>query len=240
VQVIPNGVDLERFHPRWPAAAVQRELSLTPGTPVAGIVAALRPEKNHELFLRAAALVHRQLPEARFLIVGDGPEREKLESLARELSVSEVVHLLGDRADVPEILTLIDVFVLTSHMEANPISILEAAAAEKPVVATRVGSVPETVIDGQTGYLVTPGEAEEIANRVIELLGNSERASAMGRAGREQVITHWSIDRTVEGYQDLIAGIYECKVARRSKGRSATDEEAMQLTQAVGRRAGGR
>jgi len=218
VRVIPNGVDLERFHPRWPNRLLQQELGLAPENPVVGIVAALRPEKNHPLFLRAAALVHRELPQARFLIVGDGPQRDELESLAAELSISEVVHFLGTRHDVPEVLALVDVLVLSSHMEANPISILEAMAAEKPVVATRVGSVKETVVDGKTGYLVAPDEAGGVAQRVVELLKDRPRAAAMGRAGRERVIANWSIDRTVEGYQDLIAGIYAAK-AHRTSGR---------------------
>jgi len=216
VRVIPNGVDLETFHPRWPDASLQAEFGIAPGAPAVGIVAALRPEKHHELFLRAAAEVHRAIPNAEFLIVGDGPQRERLESLARQLSLSKAVHFLGTRGDVPKVLSLIDVLAITSHMEANPLSILEAMACEKPVVATRVGSVPKTVLDGTTGYLVTPGDANEFAARVVELLGHPERAAAMGRAGREQVITHWSIDRTVEGYQDLIADIYTTKSARRN------------------------
>lgn len=221
LRVIPNGVDLQRFHPRWPSRALQEELALAPETPVAAIVAALRPEKNHELFLRAAALVHRELPQARFLIVGDGPRRDALESLARELDVSEAVRFLGSRSDVPEILSLVDVLLLTSHTEANPISILEAMAAEKPVVATRVGSVEETVEDGETGFLVAPGETGEIARRVIALLKDRPRAAVMGRAGRERVIANWSIDRTVDAYQDLIAGIYTAKADRASGRKSA-------------------
>ena len=234
VRVIPNGVDLDKFHPRWPGRSLQEELALAPETPVAGIVAALRPEKNHELFLRAAAAVHRELPQARFLVVGDGPRRDHLESLARELSVSEAVRFLGSRSDVPEILSLVDVLVLTSHMEANPISILEAMAAEKPVVATRVGSVEETVEDGETGFLVSPGEADEIARRVVELFSDRQRAAAMGRASRERVIANWSVDRTVEGYQDLIAGIYTAK-ADRSSGRKSPRSGDPQESPTLGR-----
>jgi glycosyltransferase involved in cell wall biosynthesis len=221
VRVIPNGVDVEKFHPRWPSRAVQQALGLAPGTPVAGIVAALRQEKHHELFLQAAALVHAQLPEAQFLIVGDGPQRQKLQSLARQLSLEEAVCFLGSRGDVPEVLSVLDVVLLTSHMEANPVCILEAMAAEKPVVATRVGSIAETVIHGQTGYLTTPGDAREIADRLLELLRDPQRAAAMGRAGREHVIAHWSIDRMVEGYQDLITEIYTAKAAGRSRREPA-------------------
>lgn len=234
VRVIPNGVDPEEFHPRWPSRTLQEELGLAAGAPVAGIVAALRPEKHHELFLRAAALVRRELPGARFLVVGDGPRRAKLESLARELSLFEAVRFLGTHRDVAEVLSLVDVLVLTSHAEASPISILEAMACEKPVVATRVGSVGETVIDGETGYLAAPGEAGEIADRVIELLKDPQRAAAMGRAGRERVISHWSIQRTVEGYQDLIAGIYAAKADRRS-GRKPAGGGNRQGSPALGR-----
>jgi glycosyltransferase involved in cell wall biosynthesis len=221
VRVIPNGVDVEKFHPRWPNASLREQFGLAPGTPVAGIVAALRPEKNHELFLRAAALVHQQLPAARFLVVGDGPRRAALETLAEELGLTGVVHFAGSRGDVPEVLSLVDVLVLTSHMEANPVSILEAMAAEKPVISTRVGSVAETVLDGKTGYLVAPGAAGEIAARLLELLRDPQRAAALGRAGREHVVRHWSIDRMVEGYQDLLAGIYMGKSARRHARRTA-------------------
>ena len=105
VRVIPNGVDVERFHPRWPNQALRREFGLSAGTPTAGIVAALRPEKNHELFLRAAALILKKVPHARFLVVGDGPERKKLEALARKESVIDAVRFLGTRSDVEDVLS---------------------------------------------------------------------------------------------------------------------------------------
>jgi len=211
VVVIPNGVDVDRFRPR-PADAVLRDaLGLPPAAPVAGIVAALRPEKQHELFLQAAALVHRQSPECRFLIVGDGPQRASLEALAGDLGLSGVVHFLGTRGDVPQLLALIDVFVLTSKMEANPVSILEAMASGKPVVATRVGSVPETVHEGRTGYLVAPGNAGEMAAKVLDLLGDPARAQAFGQAGQREVLEHWSVEKMVKGYEEMLSGIYRHK-----------------------------
>jgi glycosyltransferase involved in cell wall biosynthesis len=227
IRVIPNGVDVEKYHPRRPSANLRRELGLRQESPVAGIVAALRPEKNHELFLQAAAIVHREMPEVEFLVVGDGLRREELEKAAADLSLGDVVHFAGTRSDIPEMLGLMDVFVLTSHMEANPVSILEAMACEKPVVATRVGSVPETVLDGRTGFVAPPGDAEQIALRIMELLKNPARAAAFGRAGREEVIAHWSIERMVRGYEDLLEQIYECKVqggVRKSKVKSRQEE----------------
>ncbi|MGA2031408.1 MAG: glycosyltransferase [Thermoguttaceae bacterium] len=218
VRIIPNGIDVERFHPRWPVPALRAELGLPAGAPVVGIVAALRPEKNHELFLQVAALVRTELPGTRFLIVGDGPRRAELEVLAGRLGLEGAVHFLGTRSDVPQVLSLMDLLLLTSHAEANPVSILEAMATEKPVIATRVGSVAEAVLDGRTGYLAAPGGAEEIARHAIALLRDPERAAAMGRAGREHVIAQGSLRGMVEGYQDLLAGIYSSKAGGRPAG----------------------
>jgi glycosyltransferase involved in cell wall biosynthesis len=217
IRVVPNGVDVERFHPRWPNEALRRQWNLDPSGPVAGIVAALRPEKNHEMFLYVAALVRHKMPKAQFLIVGDGPRRTDLEALARSLGIADAVRFTGTRTDVPEMLSLVDVVLLTSHMEANPICLLEAMACERPVVATRVGSVGETVLEGRTGYLVPAGDSQRMADRVVELLSNRARAEAIGRAGREHVIAHWSIDRMVQGYEDLIAKIYAQK-CKKTKG----------------------
>ena len=221
VRVIPNGIDVERFRPGPPSRQLQEELNLDPTAPVAGIVAALRPEKNHEMFLRVAALVHRQVPATRFVIVGDGPERAKLESLAHELGIAKAVRFLGTRSDVREILLLLDVLLLTSHMEANPICLLEAMASGKPVVATRVGSVTETVLPGVNGFLVAPNDSQGMAGRVVELLNDRNRAADMGRAGREQVVGRWSVDGMVRGYEDLIEEIFseKCRRGGKSNGR---------------------
>jgi glycosyltransferase involved in cell wall biosynthesis len=182
-----------------------------PHQPVAAIVAALRPEKNHELFLRAAARIASDRPEARFLIIGDGPRRGELERLTAELGIDRNVLFLGTRSDVQRILSLATALVLSSHMEANPVSILEALACARPVVATRVGSIAESVEHGVCGYLVTPGDEAELAARVDDLLGQPELARRMGQAGRERVVRNGSLERMVEGYQDLIEGIYTAK-----------------------------
>jgi glycosyltransferase involved in cell wall biosynthesis len=225
IRVIPNGIDTEKFHPRWPNSALRQKLHLDEKTPTIGIVAALRPEKNHEMFLYVAALIHRTLPAARFLVIGDGPQRTKLEALAESLGVDQVVDFLGARSDVPEVLSVLDLVLLTSHMEANPICLLEAMATEKPVVATSVGSVGESVLEGRTGYLVAPGDSQRMAYRAIKLLTDPVWAATMGRAGREEVIAHWSVGGMVRGYEDLIAGIYAGKSGQKSgaRGQGAGD-----------------
>jgi glycosyltransferase involved in cell wall biosynthesis len=227
VCVIPNGVDVERFRTGGERLAARKELGLTPTTPVAGIVAALRPEKNHELFLRAAASVRQRIPEATFLIVGDGPERPKLEAIAAELGIAQSVRFLGTRSDIPRLLAAMDVFALTSRMEANPVSILEAMATGRPVVAPKVGSIAESVADGVTGYLTEQGNGEQTAQRICELLENMELARSMGRAGQKIVVDRWSLDVMVRGYEQLMSRIYSAKCGRGQlgqPGKSASQE----------------
>ncbi len=233
VNVIPNGVDAQRFHPTGDSATARRELGLSAAAPVVGIVAALRPEKNHDLFLRAAARVRIQIPAARFLIVGDGPERPRLEQLAAELDLADAVKFLGTRDDIPRLLSALDLFVLTSRIEANPVSILEAMASGKPVVAPRVGSIAESVIDRQTGFLTEPNDEAQVADRVTELLSNPQLAARLGEAGRTAVVERWSLERMVAGYEELIAGIYtrKCETARlATAARSLPAEESSRRT----------
>lgn len=213
VTVIPNGVDTQKFAPTRDHTAIRCELGLDPAAPVVGIVAALRPEKNHTLFLEMASRVARQWPDARFLIVGDGPCREDLERQAAHLGLSSRTLFLGCRNDVPRLLHAMDVFALTSHIEANPISILEVMSTGLPVVATRVGSIHEAVIDRQTGYLVQPGDADQLAGHVLNLLKDGPQRRAIGAAARQCVVEKWSIESMVSGYERLIASIYHQKLA---------------------------
>ncbi len=136
IHVIPNGVDTERFRPRPEQPALRRQLGIPDSAPIVGIVARLSYEKNHALFLDVAARAHAALPDAHFIIIGDGQLRSDLEARTAELHLQNCVHFLGNRSDVPELLSLMDLMLLTSHIEANPVSILEAFAAGKPVVAT--------------------------------------------------------------------------------------------------------
>ncbi len=219
VTVIPNGVDVERFKPGPDNPQLRKQLGVPADAPLVGILAALRPEKNHAMFLEVAASVRRAIPHAHFLIIGDGLERPKLEQLARDLGIDECVHFLGTRDDIPDLLRLLDVLLLTSHNEANPVSILEGLACGTPVVATRVGSVPESVLDEQVGYLVEPGSVDAMTRRVIELLSDPALAGALGAAGRQHVADHWSLERMVEGYEDLLTRLYLQKTRSRREAR---------------------
>jgi glycosyltransferase involved in cell wall biosynthesis len=218
VFVIRNGVDVERFHPAMRNSPLASRLGLPAQAPTVGIIAALRPEKDHELFLRAAARVRQAVPAARFLIVGDGQRRAALEQLAGDLKLNGAVSFLGTRSDIPDLLSLMDTVALTSKMEANPVTLLEALACGKPVVAPRVGSIGEAVRDGITGKLYPAGDENALVAALVELLNDPAQAAAMGRAGRDDVVVRWSLDQMVGGYQDLIEQLW-CRKQRRAAPR---------------------
>ncbi|MBI1901451.1 MAG: glycosyltransferase [Planctomycetia bacterium] len=231
VFVIQNGVDVERFRPQPKDEKLRRALGLAPEMLVVGIVAALRPEKDHALFLRVARRVQDMLPEARFLVVGDGVLRGELEALAGRLGLAESVLFLGNRSDVPELLALMDVVVLTSKMEANPVTILEAMAAGKPFVAPAVGSVSESIQDGQTGYLARPGDEHDLADKIDCVLRDPALAKAMGRLARNWVVEHGSLETMVAGYELLLARLYERKTGRRLELPAEAPSDAAALLQ---------
>ena len=228
VHVIPNGVDVGRFSPRPLSEELRQEIGLNPSGPVVGIVAALRPEKNHELFLNAAAKLIKSIPESQFLIVGDGPRRSALEELTQQLELESAVKFVGNRKDIPALLTLCDVFALTSHMEANPVSILEAMSTGKPVVSTDVGSVAESVQNGKTGFVVPPSDLEQLTDRLLYLLQHPHEARTLGAAGRERVVQNWSLERMVHGYEDLIEQLYRQRCDRNLPSLQSA-ESAQQL-----------
>jgi len=212
VAIIRNGIDARRFVPnRSERASVRESLGLNSNIPLVGIVAALRPEKNHELFLEVARRTCDILPDAHFVIIGEGPERTKIEAIVTAKRLGSNVHLLGNRNDTPSLLAALDVFLLTSHNEANPVSILEALACGIPVVSTNVGSIAETVQDGITGYTVDAGDAEQASQRVLQLLLDSRHAKELGQHGRQLVQETGSLEAMVNGYQNLIEDRYARK-----------------------------
>ena len=213
VRVIRNGVDCVTFAPCPSARAeVRRELGLDAETPLIGIVAALRSEKNHGMLVRSAAKLRETFPDAHWLIVGDGPERPAIESYAELLKINDRIHLLGTRHDTPRLLAALDLFTLCSLNEASPVSILEALACGVPVVATDVGSVNESVVEGETGLLIPSGDVDAMTEAVSKLLSNPELSQAMGTAGRKLVRQSGSLESMVEGYQRMAFKLYDARV----------------------------
>jgi glycosyltransferase involved in cell wall biosynthesis len=190
VTVVPYGVDLAQFRPGDRRARNSRGA----GEVVLGAVARLSPEKGFDLLLRAAArLIDRDLP-VRVVLVGEGPERARLERLAAQLGIEGRVTFRGAVAHeaVPAVLATFDVFVMPSRAEGFGVAALEAQAMELPVVASRVHGLPDVVVHGSTGLLVPPGDVEALATALEQLVRNADVRVALGRRGRAFVAARYS------------------------------------------------
>lgn len=204
IRIIHNGVDLAEFKCTDDRGRVA-DLGIKSSDKVVGIFAMLRPEKDHENFLLAARLVADQIPTAKFLIVGDGPMRSEIEKRIDDLALTDRVILTGARSDVPDLLRAIDVFVLSSYtVECFPIALLEAMATGRPAVCTALGGVPEMIEEGTTGYLVPPQNPSALADRVVQILTNTELAQRMGQAARKRVESRFSLAACVSATEQAL------------------------------------
>ena len=204
VEALVNGVDTDVFRataPTFPGSDGERWVV---------VPRRLVPKNGVEFLVRAAPEILRRIPQTRFLIVGDGPERPALELLAGELGVAAALSFLGARPhdEMPGLLSSAEIAILPSLMEATSVAALEAMACERPVVATRVGGLPE-IVDDEVGALVAPGDPEALARGVVGLLEGRDLAG-MGQRARERVVSRWSnarlVDRHIAIYEDLLAG----------------------------------
>jgi sugar transferase (PEP-CTERM/EpsH1 system associated) len=198
---ISNGVDTTAFRPADPRAARAR-LGIPAGGFHVGVVARLAAVKDHPTLLAAFALLRRERPDAQLTIVGDGPELAALRDRAQALDLGGSVHFVGVRRDVAAVLPAFDVFALSSTSEGISLTLLEAAAAGLPIVATRVGGNAEVVLDGVTGTLVSPSNPGAFAAALGALARRPDRA-ALGLAGRAHVERWFSVERMARAYQDL-------------------------------------
>jgi glycosyltransferase involved in cell wall biosynthesis len=197
---LPNGI------PAPPAASgadIRAELGIPAAAPVIGTVSVLRPQKALDVLLRAARTLVAEFPSLRVLIAGEGDRREALEELTAELGLEGTVMFLGVRTDVPDVLAALDVAVSSSDFEGSPLSVMEYMEAARPVVATRVGGVPDLIDDGEHGLLVEPQDPAAFADAVAQLLRDPERARQMGARGRERRRTEFDIDVMVRRLEDL-------------------------------------
>lgn len=204
IRIIYNGIETDLFHPNQKTREqIRRELQVTDEQSVIGTIGNLYPVKGHTYLVRAAAAVTQVFPESVFIIAGRGQLLEGLQTEARELGVEKHIRFLGFREDVPALLQAMDIFVLPSLSEGLPLSALEAMASGKPVVATRVGGVPEVVVDGETGFLVAPEDADDLAEKLVCLLKAPCLLQQLGAKGHEMVKERFSLDRMVKNYEEL-------------------------------------
>jgi len=182
---------------------LRRELGVGTDVPLVGIVARLAPIKAHEDFLQAAAEVHKVLPRVCFLVIGGGERRALLEQLAHDLGLNDAARFLGWRRDMPRVYADLDVVALSSLNEGSPVSLIEALAAARPVVATRVGGVPEVVLHGETGLTVPAARPTELAQAITTLLRDWDLAQQLGSAGRRHVYPRYDSSRLVDDMRSL-------------------------------------
>jgi glycosyltransferase involved in cell wall biosynthesis len=217
--VVPIGIDAQAMHPIDRTIA-RRRLGLPASGPIVGCVGRLVPIKDHETFLRAARVVAAEREDVTFAIAGDGELRERLERRAMDLVGPRAVFL-GWVDDLPTLYGALDVVALTSRLEGTPLSLIEAGAAGRPAVATRVGGVADVVRDDETGYLVDPMDAPAVARRLLELLEEPRRAGSMGASARRHIRRRFSTEAMVDG----VAQIYRDVLARRASRVPAAGDD---------------
>jgi glycosyltransferase involved in cell wall biosynthesis len=215
--VVRNGI---RPRPaRTDRATALAAVGLDPASEVIINVARLAPQKGHHLLADAIPAVLRARPNARFLLIGEGPLHDELAARLRDEGLDSRAQLLGKRPDVPDLLAAADLFVLPSHFEGLPISALEAMAAGLPVVATRVSGTSEAVVDGVTGRLVEPNDAPALAAAMIAALSDRALARRWGAAGRKRVADEFSAGMMARAVDKIYVNLLQG--ARRLDGATA-------------------
>jgi glycosyltransferase involved in cell wall biosynthesis len=217
IHVVPNGIDGSKYSPDRPSG-IRRELGLTPEVRLVGTAVNLSAQKGLTHLLDAAAIVRRSGTAAHFVIAGDGPLRADLIAYAAAHDLNDSVTFAGYRADVPEVLAGLDVFVLSSLWEGLPLALLEALACGRPIVATSVGGIPEVVSEGENGFLVPPGDSQALASRILRVLGDPDEARQIGRNNVEKFHQRFSVGTMVAAHEQL----YEQLADRRRDARATS------------------
>jgi glycosyltransferase involved in cell wall biosynthesis len=208
IRIVHSGIDPERLRPE--GRDVRAALGIPNEAPVVGVVGHFADHKGHRFLLDAFPRILEAQPEARLLLVGEGELRDALQKQAGALGIGSRVIFAGFRTDVPDCLLAMDVVAAPSVQEGLNTSVLDALYLERPVVASRVGGLPEAVRHDETGLLAPPGDSARLAEGVLQLLGDRDRARALGRAGRERVERIFTAAAMVEGtlgvYRELLNG----------------------------------
>lgn len=216
--LIPYGIQIEKFaRHHVDNRKKKKELDLDPNCSLVGMVACFKPQKAPQDFIRAASLVVKVLPGVKFLLVGDGLLRGQIEILIDKLKMKDNVVLAGWRRDIPDIMSILDIFVLSSLWEGLPVVFLEAMATGLPIVATAVDGSCELVKEGVNGFLVPAKDYRLLAQRIITLLKEKERARKMGREGQGMITGSFDLNCMV----DRIENVYDQLIKeKRCKGQN--------------------
>ena len=201
IEVIYNGIDVQRFIPNADVREqTRRNLGIQSDETVVIHVARLDPLKDHLSAIRAFGLLN-ETPRVKLLIVGEGPERNNIQAEIEKLGLHARISMLGLRDDIPDLLNAADACLLTSRSEGIPLTLAEAMATQLPVVATKVGGVPEIVVDGESGILCEAGDTKSLAASISKLCNSPKERVAFGQAGRRRIIEHFNADEMHQQYQ---------------------------------------
>jgi glycosyltransferase involved in cell wall biosynthesis len=212
IRVIDNGIDVTRFRDSVSPEAVKGKFGLKKEVTIIGTVGNLGAEKGHVYLLQAAKDIVKNVGPVKFFFVGDGPLRGWLENEATQLGIADNVIFTGYRTDIPDLLSIMDVFVLPSVKEGLPMVLLEAMAAKKAIVTTRVGAIPKVVNNGN-GILVEPRDAIGLQKAIVSLLTNERKRREYASAGYETVRMQFSSERMSSEYFNLYSELLEDKLS---------------------------
>lgn len=202
VEVIRNSVDVSIFDPDKVQGCLKQELGLSDGDYLVGIIGALNQNKNQKMLIEAAGHIFAKRRDVHFAMVGRG-EQKDLRRLSEQLEVSSQIHFLGARRDIPEILKSLDIYVMTSFSEGISISLLEAMAMKKAVIATQVGGNPEVISSDEIGVLVPPERPDILATEILNLLAQPNQLLRLGENARKRVTEVFNLALAVARYEQL-------------------------------------
>jgi len=209
VQLIPNGVDIGRFHPIYDEAMLKtRENTVV-------CVSKFRYEKGNDVLLQAWHIVHKELPQARLILVGGGPLQKQLQRMAEALQITESIEFVGLQSDVPAQLHQAAIAILPSRWEGMPNALLEAMSCGLPCVATRVSGSEDIIRHGVNGLLVEPEDYQEMAQALLLLLRNPELTQTYGDSARATIETHYSLEHVTDNYVELYQMLGKTAYSRR-------------------------
>lgn len=206
ISLIHSSIDLNRFNPQAITKGIfRKELGISPDEVLVGMVANIVPYKGPEIFLEAAYNILEKRGGVRFFLIGEGDDalEKKLKEEVKQKGLAKKIIFTGIREDIPAVLADLDIFCLPSYEEGLGTAILEAMAMEKPVVATRVGGIPDSVIEGETGFLIDPGDSDNLSQNILSLMDSPQKAKQMGKKGRLRIEQEFTLQTMTEKTEDL-------------------------------------
>ena len=207
IVTLKNAIDVGAFSEHQDGSSFRRELGLTPGTRVIGTVGRLSVEKGLDYFLKAGAQIIARDPSVKLLVVGEGPQRRELVALAQALGISASVIFCGHRRDVDRIYPAVDLFILPSLTEGIPLALLEAMACSRPIIASKIGGIPEVIQDGVTGLLVPPKDVAQLTEKIWNLLRCPEVGVELGMRARKCVERQFDVQRWIKKIEAIYLGL---------------------------------